>query len=153
MATPNSTSRRAWVPPVLWTVRTIVVPRNPAVMHLDGLESAFNDPGHPMVLRLTLSPARFEDLMRRVDQTFELKDGAPFVVNPGHNATDLFFKAAEPASAAHDCNHWIGDVLGRAGFPHNPVLDTASDGLAFDLKSSGRGRDAKASGTPSSAVR
>jgi hypothetical protein len=32
------------------------------------------------------------------------------------------------------CNHWIGDLLGAAGLPTNPVLSTLPRGLMLNLR-------------------
>ena len=89
-----------------------------------------------MLLKLTIDPQRFGDLVRRVDASFALKQGEPEIVAPGHDPNDLFYRGLRPASAIHECNQWIGEVLGAAGIPHTPVLDTPADGLALDLLAS-----------------
>ena len=123
--------------------RSMLIPGNPSVVHLEGVDDPLNDPSHPKILKLTISRQRFSDLVSRVDQAFALRDGRPeFVVN-GLDANDKFYRGLRPASAIHECNQWIGEVLGAAGVPHSPLLDTTSDGLALDLRGSGQAIEIK----------
>ena len=118
--------------------RSMFAPGNPSVVHLEGVDDPLNDPSRPRLLKLNIPRQRFNDLVRRVDRSFALQNGKPaFLVN-GLDANDRFYRGLRPASAIHECNQWIGEVLGAAGVPHRPVLDTTSDGLAEDLKSSGQ---------------
>lgn len=118
-------------------VRSMLKPGNPSVVNLSGVDDPLHQPDHPHVLRLDIPAARFGDLVRRVDASFALMDGAPEFVARGRGRNDLFFRGRRPASAIHECNQWIGDVLGAAGVAHTPVLDTATVGLALDLRTSG----------------
>ena len=118
--------------------RSMLAPGNPSVVHLEGVDEPLKDASHPKILKLTISRARFADLERRVDQSFALKAGKPEFFENGAAANDKFYRGLRPASAIHECNQWIGEVLGAAGIPHTPILDTTSDGLAADLKGSGQ---------------
>ena len=118
--------------------RSMLAPGNPSVVHLEGVDDPLKDPSHPKLLKLSISRQRFSALVSRVDQTFALHDGQPEFLLSGLDANDKFYRGLRPASAIHECNQWIGEVLGAAGVPHSPLLDTTSDGLALDLKSSGQ---------------
>ena len=118
--------------------RSMLAPGNPSVVHLEGVDEPLKDASHSKILTLTISRARFADLERRVDQSFASKAGKPEFLENGADANDKFYRGLRPASAIHECNQWIGEVLGAAGIPHAPILDTTSDGLAADLKGSGQ---------------
>lgn len=123
---------------VLDLVRSMLKPGNPSVVDLRGVDDPLADPSHPRMLRLAIPADRFGALVARVDASFALEHGAPVFVAYGlGGADDRFFRGARPASAIHECNQWIGDVLGAAGVAHTPVLDTTSGGLAFDLRRRG----------------
>lgn len=118
-------------------VRSMLAPGNPSVVHVEGMGDALKDQGHPKIIRLSLSRTRFADLVRSVDESFALEGGQPEFVVRGREQNAKFFRGRRPASGTHECNHWIGEVLGSAGVPHTPLADTTSDGLAADLLSSG----------------
>jgi hypothetical protein len=117
--------------------RSMLAPDNPTVVHLEGVADPLADPSHPHLLKITIQADRFGELIRRVDQSFALNDGKPEFLTDGLDGNDKFYRGRRPASAIHECNQWIGEVLGAAGIPHTEVLDTTSDGLALDLKDSG----------------
>lgn len=122
-------------------VRSMLKPGNPSVVHLAGMDDPLRDPSHPHLLRLEIPAARFGDLVRRVDASFALDAGGrpQFIAHGQGGAGDQFFRGERPASAIHECNQWIGDVLGAAGVAHTPLLDTTTYGLALDLQTSGHG--------------
>ncbi len=117
----------------------MLAPGNPSVVNVGGVDDPMTDPSHPKIVKMKISRERFGDLQRRVDASFALSNGAPEFVARGHDQDDAFFRGLRPASAIHECNQWVGEVLGAAGVPHTLVLDTTSDGLALDLVTSGHG--------------
>ena len=139
---------------VLDFFRSMLAPGNPSVVHLEGVQDPLEDASRPRLLRLTIPEARFDDLERRVDASFALRDGRPEFLLRGQDPNDDFFRGRRPASVIHECNQWLGEVLGAAGVPHTPVLDTTSDGLALDLVASGHAvRVPDAVGSPPSPTR
>ena len=46
----------------------------------------------------------------------------------------LFYPATGTFSVFRVCNHWIGDLLGAAGLPANPVFATLPVGLIAYLR-------------------
>lgn len=122
---------------VLDFFRSMLAPGNPSVIHLEGFDDPLKDASHPKLLKLTIARDRFGGLVHRVDASFALKDGEPEFLVKGGDDNDKFYRGRRPASAIHECNQWIGEILGAAGVPHTEVLDTTSDGLALDLKNSG----------------
>ena len=125
-------------PRALDFLRSMLAPDNPSVVQVRGVEDPLHDQGHPHLMRLAIPDDAFGRLVARVDAAFALTDGRPRVVAPGQDADDLFFAGERPASALHECNQWVGQVLGAAGVPHSYLLDTTSYGLAADLTASGR---------------
>lgn len=118
--------------------RSMLAPGNPSVVHLEGVDDPLTDASHPEIVKLTIAGARFGALVKRVDDSFATgPGGAPEFVARGRGTNDDFFRGRRPASALHECNQWIGEVLGAAGVPHTPLADTTSDGLAADLLASG----------------
>ena len=134
---------------VLDFFRSMLAPGNPSVVHLEGVEDPLADASHPKVLKLVIAPERFGALVARVDDSFALEQGRPAFLLQGQDADDRFYRGLRPDSAIHECNQWIGEVLGAAGVPHTPVLDTTSDGLALDLQASGHAVPVAGSSAPS----
>lgn len=121
---------------------------------VDALRAMFA-PGNPSVIRLTafpLPPERavradeatplrlsrpgFAALLRRLDASARLDgSGAPVRSRGVPQAADeRYVDSVEHFSAAHLCNHWIGEALNAAGLATTPVLDTLPAGLKLDLQ-------------------
>ncbi len=118
-------------------VRAALWPFNVSTVQVFTVRDPLNDANEPRVLRLAIPPARFDALVRRIDATFDAPGGRPRLTATGAGG-DLFFAGRERANGAHECNHWVGQVLGAAGVPHSYVLDTTAGGLAWDLLGSRR---------------
>lgn len=123
---------------VLDILRATFKPGNPSVIDVEGVGDPLADRSGSHVLRLSIPADRVPALVAKLDASFALRGGAPVFVAEGLDGpADKFFLGSRPASGVHECNHWIGDVLGAAGVPHTPWLDTASPSLAFDLQHRG----------------
>ena len=74
-------------------------------------------------------------LLARADRGFRLgPDGQPVISVAAHEAGEQYFQSGEGFGLLHLCNHWVGELLGAAGVPTTPVLDTLPAGLVLDLK-------------------
>jgi hypothetical protein len=124
---------RGWSPARLADgMRALFAPHNPSVVRLGGTATPAVDPLFPKVVALTLSERGVDRLRARLDAAFSLDQGRPVVV--GHDGSGaLFFKGAQAFSILNGCNAWLAGLLGAAGTPVTPALDTFAPGLAFDL--------------------
>lgn len=117
-------------------MRALFAPNNPTLLRLEPLSRPPAFVYDETVLQLRLSPAGFERLARRLDQSFALgADLGPDLARPWPTrAFDArYFHSREHFSILHVCNHWTGELLSAAGLPTRPALDTVSGGLVWDL--------------------
>jgi hypothetical protein len=80
-----------------------------------------------------LSMSGFDQMLAKVDATF-LAPQASALPDLGRYGPSLFYPATGTFSVFRVCNHWIGDLLGAAGLPTNPVLATLPAGLIAYLR-------------------
>jgi hypothetical protein len=87
-------------------------------------------------LRLTLSEAGAERMLRRLEHAFRrLQDGTPVrAPSAPHHGAALFFEGAEDFGFPKLCNNWTGDVVAYAGLPVTPALHLTPQGLMWDLR-------------------
>jgi len=73
--------------------------------------------------------------MRRADRSFELDSaGRPIAQPVPRQPGEAFFASREGFDLFHMCNHWTANLLGAAGLPTTPVLDTLPAGLRLSLE-------------------
>lgn len=115
-------------------LRALFAPGNPALVMYEPLRDRPDRLWLDGVVPVRLSPAGFERMMRRVDASVRLVDGAPVPGPRGPVTGARFFDSTETFSILRLCNHWTADVLHAAGVPHRPLLDGLGAGLAWDLR-------------------
>jgi hypothetical protein len=115
-------------------LRVAVWPGNATTVHLQRSGDPRLELGDWSAVRLRLAPADFTALVRRIDAAFALRNGQPIAPADAVLPDEIFFHGVGTASILNDCNHWIGDLVGAAGAPHNRTLDATSWGLALDLR-------------------
>src|SRR5262245_32406072 len=115
--------------------RALLMPGNPSVLHLVGLQN------HPVatfprsdIIRLELSTAGFERLLAALNRTFVDEPDGLRDLGPGLYGPSRFFRAAGTFHLFRVCNHWVADLLDAAGVPTTPVLATLPQGLFLDLR-------------------
>jgi uncharacterized protein (TIGR02117 family) len=107
----------------------------PTVVHLQGVGERPNLAWRTGVHPIALSDAGLAALLARADRAFAVDaDGAPIVVTVPRDPGEAFFRSGEGFSLVHLCNHWTAELLGAAGLPTTPVLDTLPAGLWLDLQ-------------------
>jgi uncharacterized protein (TIGR02117 family) len=84
--------------------------------------------------RLSLSKAGARRMLDRIDRSLLAGRGQPIRVGSRRIAAEGFFRSSERFSVLRLCNHWTADMLGAAGVPTTPVLDTLAQGLLLDLR-------------------
>jgi hypothetical protein len=129
--------------------RSMLTLGNRSVVHFRPM---FEDPSPETVgravLAIELSEEGFARAVARIEASLATVDGAPVPGGFGRRAESLFFESVEASGGPLICNHWIGAVLNEAGVPSTPVIDTATNGLAWDLRT--RAGAAQMAGTPTS---
>jgi hypothetical protein len=86
-------------------------------------------------MKVPLSRNGFDQMLAKLDATFvPPQKGALPDLGRGLYGPSLFYPATGTFSAFRVCNHWIGDLLGAAGLPTNPVMATLPAGLLFYLR-------------------
>jgi uncharacterized protein (TIGR02117 family) len=110
--------------------------RGPTVLHVVGVGG---DPVQAFtaadLVKVPLSMSGFDQLLAKVDATFvPPQAGALPDLGRGLYGPSLFYPATGTFSAFRVCNHWIGDLLGAAGLPTNPVMATLPAGLIAYLR-------------------
>lgn len=125
-----------------WSLRRIgealdaaLPPANASRLRLTPLA---RDPGQAFgkgALRLTLSEAGAERMLRRLEHAFRrLQNGAPVrAPSAPHHGAALFFEGAEDFGFPKLCNNWTGDVVANAGLPTTQALHLTPQGLMWDL--------------------
>ena len=121
-----------------WRValRALFWPGNTSVLHVVGLKE---DPAHAFLsgdfVRIPLSRNGFDRLLAKLDATFVApRQGALPDLGRGLYGPSLFYPANGSFSALRLCNHWTGELLGAAGLPTTPVLETVPAGLMLNLR-------------------
>jgi uncharacterized protein (TIGR02117 family) len=116
-------------------LRALLVPGNPSVLHVVGID---RDPTRAFTgetMRISLSRAGFDRMLAQLDATFVPPQGGALPdLGPGLYGPSLFYPANGTFSIFHVCNHWAEALLGAAGLPTAPVLATLPAGLMLDLR-------------------
>jgi uncharacterized protein (TIGR02117 family) len=117
-------------------LRALFWPGNTSVLHVVGIQ---DDPVRAFVsgdlVRVPLSQNGFDRLLAKLDASFvapqagTLQDAGRGLYGPS-----LFFPANGTFSILRVCNHWTGELLGAAGLPTTPVLETVPAGLMLNLR-------------------
>ena len=117
-------------------LRALFWPGNPSVLHVVG----FSEPARmaypeASMVALSLSEDGFGRLAAMLNATFARKgrDGAVEEMGRGLYGDSRFYRAVGTFNVLRVCNHWIADLLDRAGVPTAPVLATMPQGLLWDL--------------------
>ena len=127
---------RGWSPRRIGqALGAVLPPANASRLRLTPLE---RDPGEAFgdhALRLTLSEAGAERMLRRLDHAFRrLQDGTPVRAPAApHHGAALFFEGAEDFGFPKLCNNWTGELAAQAGLPVIPALHLTPQGLMWDL--------------------
>lgn len=110
-------------------------PANASRLRLTPLTREPSETFGDSALRLTLSEAGAERMLRRLDRAFRrLQDGSPVRAPAApHHGSALFFEGAEDFGFPKLCNNWTGDVVAYAGLPVTPALHLIPQGLMWDL--------------------
>jgi len=116
-------------------LRALFYPGNKTVVHVAGISG---EPGQAFkadMMKVPLSWSGFDQMLAKLDATFvPPQNGALPDLGRGLYGASLFYPATGSFGIAHVCNHWIGDLLGAAGLPANPVLATLPQGLMLNLR-------------------
>jgi uncharacterized protein (TIGR02117 family) len=116
-------------------LHALFMPGNKSVMHVVGLRD------EPRIIfrsadiaEIHLSQRGFARMAQALDQSFALgEDGHAEEIGPGLYGPSLFYRANGSFNLFNVCNHWVANLLQRAGLPANPFLATLPQGLFFDL--------------------
>ena len=86
-------------------------------------------------MKVPLSRNGFDQMLAKLEATFVPPQGGALPdLGRGLYGASLFYPANGTFGITRVCNHWIGDLLGAAGLPRNPVLATVPAGLLLDLR-------------------
>ncbi len=114
-------------------LRSLLLPTNRSVVHIEGLASS-PDRVYARARPIAITDAGLERALSRVDKSLALDpDGQPQRSDAPRQPDEGFFRSVEPFSLLHLCNHWTADLLDAAGLPTTPVIDTLPAGLQWDL--------------------
>jgi len=123
---------------VSWRVglRALFWPGNTSVLHVVGFNG---DPARVFtaadLMRVALSRNGFDRLLAKLDASFvPPQDGTLPDLGRGLYGPSLFYPAQGHFSVLRVCNHWTGELLGAAGLPTTPVLETLPAGLMLNLR-------------------
>jgi uncharacterized protein (TIGR02117 family) len=110
--------------------------RGPTVLHVVGIGG---DPVQAFtsadLVKVPLSGNGFDQMLAKLDATFvPPQAGALPDLGRGLYGPSLFYPATGTFGITRVCNHWIGDLLGAAGLPTNPVMATLPAGLIAYLR-------------------
>lgn len=87
------------------------------------------------MMKVPLSWNGLDQLLQKLDATFvPPQNGMLADLGRGLYGPSLFYPANGSFGITRVCNHWIGDLLGAAGLPTNPVLATLPQGLMLNLR-------------------
>jgi uncharacterized protein (TIGR02117 family) len=117
-------------------LRALFSPGNKSVLHVVGVPA---DPvrvfASAEIVRVSLSQTGFDQLLQKLDASFVPPQGGALPdAGKGLYGPSLFYPAVGTFSVLRVCNHWIAELLGAAGLPTTPVVDTFSSGLLLDLR-------------------
>jgi uncharacterized protein (TIGR02117 family) len=117
-------------------LRALFYPGNTSVLHVVGIAG---DPVQALasaeVMKVPLSRNGFDQMLAKLNATFvPPRTGALPDLGRGLYGASLFYPANGTFNISHVCNHWIGELLGAAGLPTNPVFATLPQGLLFYLR-------------------
>lgn len=116
-------------------LRALFYPGNRSVVHVVGISG---EPAHAFraeTMKVPLSWNGFDRMLQKLDATFvPPQNGALPDLGRGLYGPSLFYPANGTFRITRVCNHWIGDLLGAAGLPANPVLATLPQGLMLNLR-------------------
>jgi uncharacterized protein (TIGR02117 family) len=116
-------------------LRALFAPRNPSVVHVEGLDRAPDHIWRDGVRPIRLSGPGLRGMLRHIDGSLLAGPAGAAVPAPAPAEPDgAFFKSVEHFSIIHLCNHWTAQVLNAAGLPVTPVLDTLPAGMMLDLR-------------------
>ena len=110
-------------------LRALFDPDNKTVVHVVGISG---DPAQVFkadMMKVPLSWNGFDQMLQKLEATFvPPQNGALRDIGRGLYGPSLFYPANGTFGITRVCNHWIGDLLGAAGLPRNPVLATVPQG-------------------------
>ena len=87
------------------------------------------------IMKMPLSHNGFDQMLQKLEATFvPPQSGALVDLGRGLYGPSLFYPANGTFGITRVCNHWIGDLLGAAGLPTNPVFATVPAGLLYYLR-------------------
>jgi uncharacterized protein (TIGR02117 family) len=116
-------------------LRALFYPGNRTVVHVAGMTG---DPAQAFkagMMKVPLSRNGFDRMLAMLDATFvPPQAGSLPDLGRGLYGPSLFYPANGTFGITRVCNHWIGDLLGAAGLPTNPVLATVPQGLMLNLR-------------------
>ena len=116
-------------------LRALFAPGNRSVVHVVGISGEPAQAFRAETMKVPLSWNGFDQMLQKLDATFvPPQNGALADLGRGLDGPSLFYPANGTFGITHVCNHWIGDLLGAAGLPTNPVLATLPQGLLFYLR-------------------
>lgn len=117
-------------------LRALFWPGNASALHVVGISG---DPARAFesaeLVLVPLSRNGFDQMLQKLDATFVPPQGGALAdLGRGLYGPSLFYPANGSFSALRLCNHWIGELLGAAGLPTTPVLETVPAGLMLNLR-------------------
>lgn len=116
-------------------LRALFYPGNQSVVHVVGISGDPTQAFRAEMMKVPLSWNGFDQMLAKLDATFLApQNGALPDLGRGLYGPSLFYPANGAFRITHVCNHWIGDLLGAAGLPANPVLATLPQGLMLNLR-------------------
>lgn len=116
-------------------LRALFFPGNTTVVHVVGVTGDPVQAFKAEMMKVPLSRNGFDQMLARLDATFvPPQAGALPDLGRGLYGPSLFYPARGTFSIRRVCNHWIGELLGAAGLPANPVLATVPAGLMLNLR-------------------
>jgi uncharacterized protein (TIGR02117 family) len=116
-------------------LRALLYPGNKSVVHVVGISGEPPQALQAETMKVPLSRNGFDQMLAKLEATFvPPQNGALPDLGRGLYGPSLFYPANGTFSAFRVCNHWIGDLLGAAGLPTNPVFATLPVGLIAYLR-------------------
>ncbi len=116
-------------------LRALFYPGTETVLHVVGITG---DPAQAFkaeMMKVPLSRNGFDQMLAKLEATFvPPQNGALPDLGRGLYGPSLFYPATGTFGIFRVCNHWIGDLLGAAGLPTNPVMATLPAGLIAYLR-------------------